>query len=545
MDIDLKPKQQKLLRLLRATGPGVPTVIGGGGAKGGGKSAGARNIAVLLASRLLKQYPGVVITIVRRVASDLRDNHIKPLFRQYPELMPYWRSTDHDLAFPGGGVILFRSAETKEDVKKRFLGGFESAIIIVDEAQQFDEEELQWIQTAARWTGRSGIPPGFCKTLLLFNPGGPGSSYIRRIFWTKQYEKENPKNFAFVHIFGWDNYEWFRGEVDISEDEFYHLPSDRRFSMFINDTSEGRKYDQFPPSIRAGYLLGSFDHFEGQYFAGAWDQSLCVVSHATCERLRQPWWTHWGAMDWGWAGPPRPHYSVFLWAAIGKLSPSKLAELGIECEFPLDVIFVYRSRHANLTPEEQWAQQVVDATPIAERESMARIFVDGAVFSVDRKSAHTTADLMAPAFAEAGLPGFMPADKDRIGGWRQLYNAFVRTSKARSAPVLEEQDGPLLFISAEVSEIAQGLPRLICDPDRPEDILKTETIEDDYGDCLRYLYKSMQSAQWEAPRDVRRRETYDRYEMPEHTAETRTAQAMAMKQFDARERMKYKRVKRR
>ena len=561
MTINLQPKQRKIFNLLRATGPKVATIIGAGGAKGGGKSAGARAIALLLGSILGEKYSGIVITVVRRVAQDLRDNHLTPLFAKYPELHQYYEATPHDLVLPNHARIQFRSADTKEDVRKRFLGGFESAIIIVDEAQQFDGEELQWIHAACRWTngvGANGIPQGLCKTLLLFNPGGPGGGYIRRVFWLRQYEgEEESHDFAFMHVFGWDNYEWFRGQVDVSEKDFYQIDSNCqgpnrheerccRMHMFITETSEGRKYNGFPISIRAGYLYGSFDHFEGQYFAGAWDQSLCCISTATASRIVQPWWTHWMAMDWGWAAPPRPHYSVCLWFAHGKLSPAQLAALlGIESQYPLDVVVVVQERHACLTPEPQWAQQVVDATPVHQRESMAKLFVDGAVFSKDRRSENTTADLMQPVFSNAGLPIMTPADKDRIGGWRQLYNALVRTCNARRQPVEEELEGPLLLVSADCPELCRALPLLVCDPDRPEDVLKFEAIEDDYGDTLRYGYKSMQEAQWQAPLEVRRREVYDTYDAPERSTGQMTNLAMRMRQFDADEKARYKRVKRR
>ena len=564
MRLSQQPKQALLEDLLRETGPHAATIIGGGGAKGGGKSAAADDIALSLASELGNDYKGLVITIIRRVSADLRDNHINKIFQRNPELLKYWRATDHDLRMHNGATILFRSAETKEDVRKRFLGGFESAIIIVDEAQQFDEEELQWIQTAARWTSRkSGTPRAFCKTLLLFNPGGPGSAYLRRVFWTHEYrEQEKASDYAFVHIFGWDNYEWFRGQVDIGEEEFYDLPgqcqgADRheerccRFHMFINDTSEGRKYNAFPPSIRAGYLMGSFDHFEGQYFAGAWDQGLCTVSVATAARLIQPWWTRWGSMDWGWAGPPRPHYSVFLWWAIGKLSPAQLMDaLRIESDYPLDVVIVYRERHANLTPEPQWADTVVDATLAYgdDPQAFSRVFVDGAIFSKDRRSENTTADLMQPIFSQAGFPSFTPADKDRVGGWRQLYNALLRTCNARRAPVTEPLEGPLLFVSADCPELCRSLPLLICDPDKPEDVLKTEALEDDYGDCGRYGYKSMMAAEWEAPVAVRRKELYDSYDArtpEERTMSQMTALAMKMRMFDRDEKARFHRVRRR
>ena len=546
--------------MITATGPNIPTILGIGGAKGGGKSRMTRDIALLALAELGNNISGIVITIVRRVYKDLSDNHIEPLFRERPELRIFWRAGRETLDLPNGSHLVFRYAETEDDVKRKFLGGYESAIIFVDEAQQFSETELKWIQTACRWTDPGGIPENLCKLVLLFNPGGAGSAYIRRIFWTRQYEGfERAGAYAFIHLFGWDNFEWFRGQIGIEETDFYKIPSRCdgglepasqkeqccRFHLFITQTTEGRKYWSFPMSIRAGYLLGSFDHFEGQYFdSSAWDSSLIVISPAKCQRIIQPWWTRWMAMDWGWAGGDRPHYSVNLWAAVGKLSPAQLEEhLGIISEVTIDAVIVYRSRHANRTPEEQWAQIVVDATPIEERRTIGRHFVDGAVFSTDRHSANTTADLMRPVFEDAGFPNLERADKDRIGGWRQLYNAFVRTCNARRMPVTEELDQPIFLISAECPELARAIPLLICDPDRPEDVLKTETMEDDYSDCLRYLWKSMMGAQWKAPIAVRREETYNSYidPMRPRTGGDVTNAMLALRRFDASERRQMRR----
>ncbi len=74
------------------------------------------------------------------------------------------------------------------------------------------------------------------------------------------------------------------------------------------------------------------------------------------------------------------------------------------------------------------------------------------------------------------------------------------------------------------------MPLLICDEDRPEDVLKTEAIEDDYADACRYGYKSMLEAQWQPPRDIRAKQVYD--SIQGDTADTMTARAMAMLKFN-------------
>ena len=62
-------------------------------------------------------------------------------------------------------------------------------------------------------------------------------------------------------------------------------------------------------------------------------------------------------------------------------------------------------------------------------------------------------------------------------------------------------------------------------PGRLEDVLKTDTIHDDVGDCLRYGYKSMLDAKSQAPREVRMHEIFQRYQDP-------NARAMAMRIFE-------------
>ena len=546
MDIVSQPKQQQLLDLFRATGPDAATIIGGGGAKGGGKSVTIRNIALTLAMELGELYPGVVITIVRRVFDDLKKNHIDPLFRHYPELEPYYRAGDRELIIKAKGVsakIAFAYAETEDDVKRKFLGGYESAIILVDEAQQFSEEELQWIQTAARWTSGGGstsgetretrgIPPGLCKTGLFFNPGGKGSTYLRRVFWIKQYTpRERAKDFFFMHVFGWDNYEWFRGQVDITADDFYRLPGEQRFQMFIRDTSEGRKYDAFPQSIRAGYLLGSFDHFEGQYFAGVWDEAKCVLTRAQVEAIVQPWWTRWMAQDWGFGD-----HDAHLWFAAGKLKPSDWEQhFGGRCDYPMDVVIAYRENVVSDRAEADLAQDLVAMTPQHERKWIRRFFLSQDAFGQRAKQtgAHTVGEQFGKTMARNGLPGPEPAYQERVNGWRFMFNC-LRQANLRGNEVTEERsrEGPAFFVSAECPNLIGSIPMAVRDDKDPEDVMRVAgVLWEDCTDAARYGLASMLSGKLKAPVEVRQAEVYNSYQEGEETA-----RAMAMLKFRDEER---------
>ena len=536
MLISLQPKQGKLYDLLLATGPKVATIIGFGGAKGGGKSAGVRNCAILLLTTLGKQYPGITITIVRRVFDDLKKNHIDPLFRDFPELMKHYHAGDKELIFPGVGRLVFAYAETSDDVKRKFLGGYESTFILIDEAQQFSQEEIQWISTAARWTGIRGVPEGLCKTVLLFNPGGQGSEYIRRIFWTKQYQgREQPHNYDFIHVFGWDNYEWFKGQVEIEEPDFYGLDSDARFQLFITQTSEGRKYDAFPESIRAGYLLGSFDHFENQYFAGAWDSDKCTLTQKKIDAIVKPWWVRWMSQDWGF-GDHAAHY----WFVSGKLSPAEWIEhFGGDTEYSMDVVIAYREHIIQNRAEADLATDIASMTPQLERREIQRFFLSQDAFGQRAKQAggHTVGEQFTKILNRYGLPAPETADQNRVMGWRFMYN-LLRQANLRGTNISQERakQGPAFFVSEMCPQAIAGIP--MAQRDKDGDIDDVERVAgalwEDVTDALRYGLHSFLNPQSKAPRDVRAKELYDSIQMPD-PSDAMTARAMAMRQFKEKE----------
>ena len=532
--IHLQPKQGDLYDLLCATGPHVATTIGFGGAKGGGKSAGVRNCALALAIELAEQYPGITITIMRRVSDDLRKNHISPLFRAYPELRKSYREADKELTMSKGSRIIFAYAETKGDVERKFLGGYESTFIFVDEAQQFEEEELNWIKAACRWTGAQGIPVGLCKLVLLFNPGGKSAEYLRRIFWTKSYKgKEEPESYAFMHVFGWDNYEWFRGQVDIDEASFYLLPSDSRFQLFITQTSEGRKYDAFPDSIRAGYLLGDFDHFENQYFAGAWDESKCVLKPSLVAELIQPWWTRWMGQDWGF-GDHAAHY----WFASGKISPSQwMHYFGGQSDYAMDIVIAYREHVVSNRAEADLATDIVAMTENWERKQIRRFFLSQDAFGQRAKQGgNTVGETFTKILRRYDMPSPETADQNRVMGWRFMYNC-LRQANLAGTKISEERSkqGPAFFISAECPQAIAGIPMAIRAEDDVDDVERVAgAIWEDVTDGLRYGLHTMLNPQSKAPRDVRAKELYLSIQ-GEDPSDVMTQRAMAMAQFKQNE----------
>jgi hypothetical protein len=524
-ELILQPKQYELGKLIYKTGPNAATWIGGGGARAGGKSGGLRRI--MLDRRL--QRPGTPGVILRRIYKDVNENHIQKYFAEFPELMPYWRATDQEFRLPNGSRLCFRYAENQQAVDQSFWGP-EWYDIFVDQAEQFSEHELTIIKSSNRWPN---APENDCKTGLFFNPGGVGTEFLRRIFHQKRFfANERSQDYAFVHLFGWDNFVWFEG-LGIKPKDFYALPSvcnepaeDSmccRFHLFTERTAEGRKLNALPPSLRAGHLLGSFDSFAGQYFAGVWDESKLILTEHQEGLLLQPWWPCWDAHDDGFV-----HHAALGAFTSGKVNPRLFYQVfGVIIEDAVEVVVLYRDMaEAEIEQGElirQWVAQMDDS----EKKRMQRSFLSVDAWEKDSKG-HSTADTINEERRRAGLPWAEQADNARIGGWRYLYAMMKKTGDVlagKMAPTRLEDDfevegggyslkTPLIFICGRCQNTIEAMPMLIRDtkhPGRAEDVWKQPTKADDVGDMFRYGVKSKPNPA-KAPLRVQEQELYHQLE---------------------------------
>ena len=535
--VRLQTKQRLLLRQLRARGEDSPSHLGYGGARGGAKSGGAQRCALILAL----EEPGIGVMIFRRTWAQLKKNHVDEFFRAWPQLRDCWVAQDKALILPNNSIISFVHAQTLDEIIEKERG-LQAKYIFIDQAEQLSEEELKRLKISNRWPG---TPAGDCKMVYLFNPGGPGTQYLRRIFFLHQYEEnERAANYVFTHSFGWDNFEWARGAGICSEAEWYAKSDDERKSLFIERTDYGRELASLPESIRMGELMGRFDEFAGQYFAGVWDQRKCTLSRSQVERLLQPWWPRWMSLDWGFE-----HHAACFWFATGRVGSRELREiLGIDSEFPLDIVVCYRELVVNRKSEFDLATLMVRMTPESERSRLGRFVVGPDVFAERRGVEHTIAEQMEAVTLPAGLPRMERADAgpgSRVASARMVYDGFRRSSSVRSdSPPADPETTPLLLIGADCPQLQSSIPILIRDPKHVEDVLKMETMQDDVFDGFKYGYAAWQEALQEAPREVRRQELVTQY-CEEPTAESMTALSLAMRRFDAEERQRDKRVRRR
>src|SRR5580658_6754296 len=504
-----QPKQAALLDLLEATGPDVPTILAFCGARGSAKSRGLRNCALYLAGN----YPGIVIYIVRRVLKDLLENHAEKMALEQPQFHArYYRQSRYEWELDNGSRIVMVYAENAVDVQ-RVSYGPECTFLLIDQAEQFTENELTSFRICNRWPSAAR---GFVKTCLFFNIGvsderglpALSMQYLRRIFHLRQFHgKERPADYHCLIAYGWDNYEWFRGQVALTEEQFYALSSQERYLLFINHTSEGHKMDALPAHRREGELLGNWDAFSGQYFADVWGDH-CVLDIGTVNALIQPWWRRWMAQDWGFGD-----HDYHCWLAIGKVSPELwIRHFGGDVGMPLDVIILYRELLQNGRAEGDLAMDIANATPEAERPFVKDFWLSQDAFGQRAKQggANTVGEAIGKILHRHKLPWPTPARQDRINGWRCFYNC-LRQAGLRGCNIDREraQQGPAFFVSANCPAAIEHIPLGVRDPDNPEDMMKVSgAVWEDVLDGLRYGLYSMLEAKKQAPVEVRAHEVY-------------------------------------
>lgn len=254
VDIWLQPKQEQLWDLVDQS---PYQRVGYGGRRGGGKSGGVRRIQIL---RRLK-YAGTDGILLRRTRQELVDNHLIPLFREFPYMREWWFEKDKSLEFPNGSRLLFRYAEHEADVDKLF--GIEYADITPEEAGLFSERELEKMKGSNRWTGDSGIVP---KMIYSFMPAGRSHFYLKENFVDAA---TRPKEHAFVEAYGWDNVEWCRKLLvkdGLTDVDFYSWREEQRKAYFFKSDYAKNLLSIKDESLRNAWLYGDWERFEGIVF---------------------------------------------------------------------------------------------------------------------------------------------------------------------------------------------------------------------------------------------------------------------------------------
>lgn len=464
--IRLQPKQSRIWQLWEAD---KCTRLGFGGARGGSKSGAGRRLMLL--RRMT--YANTTGLILRRTHPELRRSHIVKLFQEFPQLQGCWNEQNKELRLPNGSILFFGSAEHAADMSAYYSAEF--ADIMVDEAQEFSQAELEGLTGSNRCTSNSKITPGMLYTFMpgMSETGLPprGLEYLKRVFVDGNLRPEERKNkWAFVQAFAWDNVEWARKALEsagVTDETFYSWPDEKRRAFFLEHTEFGNVLSSLTSqALRDAWLHGLWGKFQGQYFTN-FDYERHTVAPI---ELASKWARYWLSGDWGDYHPAVIHLH------------------GMDDEGKVYTLKEIWGRHI---PEKELGEKIGELCGNRAIEHFS--FSWDAFGKLNKETQKPITQLIGEGLPQH-IPWPTPADSSpgsRISGWRFMSQLL---------------DEGKWVISRECEKLIECLPTLVRDMERnPEDVLKVDWSEnyvgDDPADSARYGLQYAANAP-DVPRDV-------------------------------------------
>lgn len=327
-----------------------------GGARGGGKSWALRRKLILLCLR----YPGIHCLIIRRTLKDLNDNHVQPLMSEIGKSVSYSAGTR---------VFKFKNCSRIDlgylacDADTSHYQGQEYDIIAVDEATQISEFQFSALKGCLRGVG--SYPR---RMYLTCNPGGIGHAWVKRLFIDRDFrEDERPEEYRFIRASVYDN------DVLCEKDPEY-----------VN------MLKTLPEKLRAAWLDGRWDLYEGQFFP-EFSRERHVILPKELDTRR-----YFAAFDYGF-----DRFALLIAAVVG------------------DTLYITREFcKSNLTLTQ--AGEELSRIVSEEREHGHNITY--AIASPDlwnrrQDTGYSGVEIMSRV---DGTPSLIRADNRRIPGWRAL-----------------------------------------------------------------------------------------------------------------------------
>lgn len=418
--ISLQPKQKQFLRTIEKT-----PITFFGGAKGGGKSKGVRDIMLLRRF----QYPKTHGGLFRKTYKELEGNHIRPIFKDFPELKQYYSETKKLLTLPNGSTLEFCHAQNEQDLD--LYQGREFEDLAIEEAGQWTESMFRKLLGS----NRSATPNFKPRCMLTGNPGGVGHTWLKRIFIERRFNKhEKPEQYAFIQALVDDN------------------PA-----LIENDPEYIARLESEPnEALRMAFRYGSWDIFAGQFFSEL-DRNVHVIKPFPIPRH----WTKFGAYDFGFNHP----------AAFGAFA----------CDEDGNIFLTHELIKAQMRVD-QFAEEIKKLVHIDEFSPIVAGWDCWAKKSVLQSGSPPT---VAEEFLNHGIQ-LNRAAIDRVQGAAQVRNYLAWRNLANG------RNRPRFYIFDTCPISFDCLSRMEYDPKHPEDVLKVDATEgdpfsgDDAYDMIRY-----------------------------------------------------------
>ncbi len=426
------PRQVEAIEVVQD--PNGPTYLLIGGAAGGSKSRGVREIGHTFCLKTANSR----VLLLRRTYKELDQTHLRDVELEAPEMGAVAVPSAKVVRYPNGSVMQFGHCETAADATNYLSAEYD--LIIFDELVTFEETMFLLISSRARST-KKGIVP---KVIAGTNPGGPQSHWVRSRF--------------IDHTVDRDQYPDYRPE------EWAFIPSKLEDNPDLDQQYE-RKLLALPPELRKAYRDGDWDIVPGQYvpeFRRATHVSPAKNQEGVSEPCHITYPREWPrvlGMDWGFVKK-----GVCGWWVV---TPE--GHLYREAEYVFDRTTAFAV-----------GQEIARRTKDAGLTKIKYLVFDTAMEIPQNDTGESTIETVRRGLRAGGLSiATRQADKDRINGWQRVRHWL------KLAP-----DGqPWLASSPLCAYFNRTIPSLVSDETKPEDV--DTNGEDHAADETRYVLMSM------------------------------------------------------
>jgi phage terminase large subunit len=388
-----------------------------GGAAGGGKSDSLLIEGLRQAHK--KNYRAIIFRRTYPELQELMDRSLELFPRVFPGAK--WNEQKKRWVFPSGAMYIFASMDHENDKYK--YQGREFQYIAFDELTQFTESQYMYLHSRCR----TADPDIRCYIRAASNPGGEGHGWVKARFvdhgpYNVVVDPETGLTRCFIPSRVYDN------KILMAADPLYI-----------------KRLEGLPENDRRALLEGDWDVFAGQYYR-EFRRNIHVI-----EPFEIPsWWKRFRSLDYGL------DCTACYWWAVDNQG---------KC-------YIYRELYQPGLNLSQAAEKIISMT--TPDENIAYTVASPDLWNRRQETGLSGEEIMR----KAGLTGLIPANHDRIPGWRVLREYLT--------PYIDEQGitTAKLVIFDHCTNLIRTLPALVHDEHNPEDV--SDKCEDHGPESLRY-----------------------------------------------------------
>lgn len=449
MDLDLRtPQKSNILQLddrIWAPNPGPQTLaitcpvyeLFYGGARGGGKTDFLLGDYAEGVSKYGAAWRGILFRKTYPELEDVIRRSQEIYYRAFPGA--HFGKVSKTWTFSTGATLKMRFMDRDDDVMA--YQGHTYPWIGIDEIGTWASSYcLDTIKACAR--SSEGAP---VRIRLTGNPGGPGHHWVR-----KRYIDPMPP----LSVFS-----------DPAEEGLQRvfIPSRVGDNPFWQQKDPGyitRLKAIADPALRRAWYLGDWDAFVGQVFE-EWRRDL-----HTCKPFKIPdWWLRFCSGDWGFARP----YAIHYYAVDDEGRMWMYREL-----------YGQREGARTNTGTREYAYDVGKRMATIENDTKEEISYRELSPDAWTNKGHT-GPTVAEDFDDAGIY-WDKADNDRLNGLYQCHLRLRDPGEDRRG----NQIRPMFVVFDTCTKFIETVPPLQHDKNDPEDVDKSEEVEDHSYESWRY-----------------------------------------------------------